>query len=1071
MSQEQLRALREVRISWAVSRSGVWDDVPHVPDINAEALLAIDRTISESIERKDPLGLPIVANMGAGKSHCLAIARQRIQRADGFFFILELGLQRDFWDEVRGYLVECLSKQHEHGDSQLHFLLSRLLDQCQVSENTAKAVLSGASLRADHVGEFVTALRRTHPHVKKDAGNTLAALAVYNCEESPIADVAESYLRGEDDLVTDRSQWHMSPSHMDSRRFAEALSTVLSLVGPTLLCADQFDKTTEESHTATGQISSGTDLEAAPLARFGNALMSVRETMSHTAVVLSCLPTMWDAFRRHAVATARHRFREPSQLGPLPSPQAAAAMVRSYLAPVYQSIGFTPPYSTWPVASEAFADAVEFGARKLLEVVQLHIDQCVESGQVVELNSILHAARASHPVVDAASEDDVASVEALFQRYRNEADISTVLDKNSEDSVVPDLLHGGVEAMLSERGLPAGSYRLTRAKPSRKPLGWHLQFSIDADDGSDAPLHWTIGFNAHDHGRAIINRINLLRTTAKVDPGTKKRRALLVATGAWSQTPGVVAALEQFKHAGGRFIDYEMGNDIRTLKALEQLERERPPGWQTWLRRYRPASATGLYREIFGEEAGHASPCEPQPEPDADPPQTPSMPTTPPSDPAIRDWTPFGSSPASTASSKTQQAESQAIHDSGIPLGYEKSGKPMTVPLETLRKHVAVFAGSGSGKTVLLRRLIEECALRGVSAIVVDSNNDLARLGQAWPTRPEGWLAGDGDRAERYLSGTEVLVWTPGRSQGRPLALQPLPDFRGIEADSDEFTDAVDSAMEVLAPRAGSRRATKDAAVREAVLRSAVAHFARRDPSGHLRAFIAMLNELPEGVVELAKAEEHAHAMAQNLQAATINDPLFGGSGTPLDPSELLSPAPGRRARVSVVNLVGLSGEEQRQHFVNQLQLAVFGWAKRHPATSDLGALFVLDEAQTFVPSGKSTPCTASTKLLASQARKYGLGLIFATQAPKGIDNTVVGNAATQYFGYLNSPTQIDSVKEMARSKTSDVLDISRLKRGEFYAGSEGTSLLKLSSPMCLSHHPPSAPSAETVLDIARRDR
>ena len=63
-------------------------------------------------------------------------------------------------------------------------------------------------------------------------------------------------------------------------------------------------------------------------------------------------------------------------------------------------------------------------------------------------------------------------------------------------------------------------------------------------------------------------------------------------------------------------------------------------------------------------------------------------------------------------------------------------GLPVSVELEALRKHIAIFAGSGSGKTVLIRRLIEECALQGVSSIVLDPNNDLARLGDAWPEEP-----------------------------------------------------------------------------------------------------------------------------------------------------------------------------------------------------------------------------------------------------------------------------------------------------------------------------------------------
>ena len=72
--------------------------------------------------------------------------------------------------------------------------------------------------------------------------------------------------------------------------------------------------------------------------------------------------------------------------------------------------------------------------------------------------------------------------------------------------------------------------------------------------------------------------------------------------------------------------------------------------------------------------------------------------------------------------------------------------------------------------------------------------------------------------------------------------------------------------------------------------------------------------------------------------------------------------------------------------------------------TARCGGLFVMDEAQTFAPSGAMTACTQSTLALASQARKYGLGLVFATQAPKGLHNRIPGNAATQFFGLLNAP-------------------------------------------------------------------
>jgi hypothetical protein len=390
------------------------------------------------------------------------------------------------------------------------------------------------------------------------------------------------------------------------------------------------------------------------------------------------------------------------------------------------------------------------------------------------------------------------------------------------------------------------------------------------------------------------------------------------------------------------------------------------------------------------------------------------------------------------------------------------------VELESLRKHTAVFAGSGSGKTVLLRRLVEECALLGVSAIVLDPNNDLSRLGEAWPAPPAGWNPGDAEKATAYLEHTEVVVWTPGRAKGRPLAFQPLPDFGAVLGDEDEFRLAVDSAVASLVPRAGltSRKLEQG----KAVLREALEHYAA-DGHATLAGFVELLAGLPDGISGLRTGPRLAAEMAEQLHAAMINDPLFGGSGQTVDPSVLLTPTGGKRARISVISFVGLPDDAQRQSFVNQLQMALFSWVKANPAGDrPLGGLFVMDEAQTFAPSGALTACTQSTISLASQARKYGLGLVFATQAPKGLHNRITGNAALQFFGFLNSGAQINAAAELARAKGGQVDDISRLGSGRFYVAGEGLSFEKVRAPMCLSHHPASPPAAEEVIARAARE-
>jgi hypothetical protein len=391
-------------------------------------------------------------------------------------------------------------------------------------------------------------------------------------------------------------------------------------------------------------------------------------------------------------------------------------------------------------------------------------------------------------------------------------------------------------------------------------------------------------------------------------------------------------------------------------------------------------------------------------------------------------------------------------------------GADVTVDLEALRKHTAIFAGSGSGKTVLIRRIVEECALKGVSAIVLDPNNDLARLGDPWPEPPTAWGPGDPRKAALYLAHTDVVIWTPRREAGRPLSFRPLPDFRSVLEDPDEFAEAVESAVASIAPRAKLDGRTNKAQLGQAVLRSAVQYYGRRSGNS-LRGLIDLLAAMPKGVSELDDAAKIGADLAQTLTAAMVNDPLFGGGGTPIDPSILLTPPRGKRARVSIISFVGLPADDQRQSFVNQLQMALFAWIKRHPAGSrPLGGLLVMDEAQTFAPSGAMTACTQSTLALASQARKYGLGLVFATQAPKGLHNRIPGNAATQFFGLLNSPIQIAAAREMAQAKGGDVPDISLLKSGQFYAAVEGAAFTKIRTPLCLTYHPKAPLTTEEVI-------
>lgn len=141
-----------------------------------------------------------------------------------------------------------------------------------------------------------------------------------------------------------------------------------------------------------------------------------------------------------------------------------------------------------------------------------------------------------------------------------------------------------------------------------------------------------------------------------------------------------------------------------------------------------------------------------------------------------------------------------------------------------------------------------------------------------------------------------------------------------------------------------------------------------------------------------------------------------------------------------MINFCGLASDEARLSFVNQLQMALFTWIKKHP--SQTGRLYVLDEAQNFVPSQKSPPCKASGQALVAQARKYGLGMILATQLPKGIDNGIVSSSLTHVYGRMSSPATIEATKEIMSARGGAADDLGRLATGEFYFSTAGAGVV-----------------------------
>jgi hypothetical protein len=825
------------------------------------------------------------------------------------------------------------------------------------------------------------------------------------------------------------------------QQVAAELSRLIACTGATLFAVDQIDPVFAQARTSAVDDGTGRTVnEPVTLAAdLGDGLMQLREVLSRTVTVVACLSTSWTLIEQNAVASASGRFRTETRLARIPSADIAIELVTARFEPFFEIAGFKPPYPTWPVVPEAFHDAPGFTPRGVLQRVDEHVRACLAADDVLPLTDLTQVEPVPARPNPAPPPARLISLDDRLARLREEAAVDAALTPATEDREMSRLLVAGLRAWTVEQGDRRSRYSVQAGEDGNPSMHAWLRETLDEDTEDEA--HWSFRALSHPHALAVQARLRRLLSFVNLDPAITKRRAVLLRNAQWPNGKVSERMKQDYLDRGGMLTAVST-DDLRTFAALARLLDEHDPALPDWLQARRPAGNTALFRTVFGPPSADGQGQEPEPEPTGGP---------------------AGSSVAGEPAIAADQAS--ASLNLGTVL---ETGESLRAPLESLRKHAVIFAGSGSGKTVLIRRLIEECALNGVSAIVLDPNNDLARLGDAWPEPPKTWRPGDSQLAATYLAGTDVVVWTPRRTSGRPVSFQPLPDFAAVLDEPDEFGLALDTAVAALAPRARMAGNTAKADRGRAVLRQAMDYFARTR-NGGLSRFVDLLSDLPEGAASLGRARELAADMSETLRAAMVNDPMFGGAGETLDPAVLLTPAPGKRARISVISLIGLPNDEHRQSFVNQLQMALFAWIKRHPAGDrPLGGLFVMDEAQTFVPSGPMTACTESTLALASQARKYGLGLVFATQAPKGIHNRIIGNAATQFYGFLNSPVQIAAAREVAAAKGSAVLEISRLKAGQFYTVGEGTPFRKVSVPMCLSYHPTSALSAEEVLTRAR---
>jgi hypothetical protein len=1070
-----LEAFRAADFNWTRDLQSVWSDPDHqVDDLNGSVVdLVMDDFLAGTRRATDnPIGKVVLGEAGAGKTHLIGTLRRRVWDAGGWFVLLDIIGITDFWETATLGFVNSLRQPMRDGRAQYDAVLSAIVKQHMVDTVRLDPEARDAyerwqekpeKTRLDTVHLFLQILRKIDPYNSPKHQDVVRALLFLGGEDWDADNLAYCWLQGLDVDEAKRRELGFTRPPPKHEELVRGMLWVMRLAGPILIAIDQIDPIVSASNLIAGTRETD-DEDAQRKARaiietLAGGLMALHDLKKRAMTVVSCLQVTWPIIKARAVASAAHRFMELPVLEPVKRRDVVERFVVGRLAAAYSACAFVPPYPSWPFRPEALDSAVGLLPRQILIRCDDHRRRCIAAGTVSECTSL-----AETPIKQNGGAPS-SRLDQEFERAVAQADIAAVLDKETEDAAGRDLLVEVCGLFLKHLELPEAIDCVVLPDPDHKRPSLHARIAFTFHDQGDHEQHYCFRLLAHSNAIAFQARLKAAMTASGIDRALKFRQLFVLRRGDPPGGPRTKELVERFAKAGGVFVS-PSDDDLRRFVALRDMARRDLPGFDAWLRARKPLFETALFR------AAGLSP--PPFLPPSLSPATPSARAEPPR-PPVPAGAPVSTSPRpATPIAPPPMPASPAAPARSIPVGrrFERgaAGAAVTLAADLLPRHIAILAGSGSGKTVLLRRIVEEAALVGIPSIVLDVNNDLARLGERWPARPEQFSDEDAAKADAYHAGAEVVIWTPGVSAGNPLSLDLLPDFAAIGAGTepeteDERTQAVEMARATLSPYLGG--SGQRAQLRQGVLADALRSFAIAG-GGTLEVLADFLSDPPDDFSRIGNAAKLAAEIANQLRAVVATNQLLRASGTSLDPRRLFS-GDGGRPRISVVNLAGLGSDDARQAFVNQLQMTLFTWIKQNP--SPTGRLYVLDEAQNFAPSQEGTACKASTRSLAAQARKYGLGMIFATQMPRGIDGTIVSNATTHVYGRMSSPAALQAIHELMAAKGGAAGDVAGLGRGEFYFSTEGLSRpVKIRTPLCLSWHPANPPTADEVVAMARRN-
>jgi hypothetical protein len=360
-----------------------------------------------------------------------------------------------------------------------------------------------------------------------------------------------------------------------------------------------------------------------------------------------------------------------------------------------------------------------------------------------------------------------------------------------------------------------------------------------------------------------------------------------------------------------------------------------------------------------------------------------------------------------------------------------------------LTTHAVCVGMTGSGKTGLCIDLLEEAALDGIPAIVIDPKGDMTNLlltfpglrpeefrpwvnlddarrkglspdeyaqeaASTWARGLEEWGIGP-EQLQRLRDAAEFAIYTPGSEAGQPISILQTLQAPVLSWDENEellrekITGTVSALLALIGIEADPVKS------RDHILLVNIFEEAwRKGEDLDVAQLILRIQKPPMtklGVfpVETFFPEKDRLELAMALNGL-IATPSFENwiEGQALDIDAILHTSEGK-PRVSIFYIAHLD-EAERMFFMTLLLGQVQTWLRAQSGTTSLKAILYCDEVFGYLPTHPANPPSKPPLLyLLKQARAFGLGLVLTTQNPVDLDYKALSNAGTWLIGKLQT--------------------------------------------------------------------